>query len=171
MPSKNDVKEDNYTPEERLTAAALEYKKLEAQNQSSIERMYGALSSPFKVSSKPCEVSRAAVLRCFEEILGKKGDGNDEGSVNPTEATAYSSSNGNGNGNAKDNGAGGVASFPPTSRFPPVHRCYDVVLQYESCVLDKALAQHHSLLVDFEARQQGEMQLAKEAEASALRGA
>ncbi|ESL09400.1 hypothetical protein TRSC58_02877 [Trypanosoma rangeli SC58] len=167
MPSKNDVKEDNYTPQERLTAAALEYKKLEAQNQSSIERMYGALSSPFKVAGKPCEVPRAAVLRCFEEILGKPGDGDDEGSVNPAEATAHSS----GNSNGKNNGADGVASFPPTSRFPPVHRCYDVVLQYESCVLDKALAQHHSLLVDFEARQQGEMQLAKEAEAGAVRGA
>ncbi|RNF15191.1 uncharacterized protein Tco025E_05640 [Trypanosoma conorhini] len=164
MPSKRDVEEDDYTPQERLTAAALEYKKLEAHNQSSIEHMYSALSSPFKVANKPCEVPRAAVLRCFEGILGNAGNGTDEDTVRPAEVTAQSS------GDGKHNAAEGAASVPPTPRFPSVHRCYDVVLQYESCVLEKTLARHHSLLVDFEARQGQEMKLAEEAAAGGVSG-
>ncbi|ORC84655.1 uncharacterized protein TM35_000421130 [Trypanosoma theileri] len=145
MPFKKTTEEnDDYTPSERLTAATLEYKKLEATNQSSMERMYGALSSTFKISDRPCEVQRAAVIQCFEKILGTTGnsvEGKDKGpGGNLTEMTVDSSSNSNN------------APMTTTSEFPPVHKCYDSVLLYESCVLEKSLAQHHSLVASFEAR-------------------
>ncbi|KAH9597403.1 hypothetical protein LSM04_003869 [Trypanosoma melophagium] len=142
MPTKKTTEEsDDYTPQELLTAATLEYKKLEATNQSSMERMYGALSSPFKIAERPCEAQRTAVLHCFEKIRGTTGNsvqGNENGPGNVAEMTVGSNINSN---------------VPiTTSEFPPVHNCYDSVLLYESCVLEKSLAQHHSLVASFEAR-------------------
>ncbi|EAN84748.1 hypothetical protein C3747_62g197 [Trypanosoma cruzi] len=166
MTSKKAAKEkDEYTPQERLTAAALEYKKLEGHNQSSIERMYGALSSPFRVSNKPCEVPRAAVLRCFEEILGKTNSGENGSTDNLTETTVVGRSISGGNN------ADGRVLLSSDSRFPSVHRCYDAVLQYESCVVEKTLAQHHSLLAEFEARQLQEVESTNEVPKAVASGA
>ncbi|KEG07576.1 hypothetical protein DQ04_09381020 [Trypanosoma grayi] len=168
-------KDDDYTPQELLTAAAVEYKKLEAANQTAIERMYGALSSPFKVSNKPCEVPRSAVLRCFEKMMGTVsnssgggGDGRTATSEDVANLTATAAVNGSNSGTDSSSSNDGSAPISSMSEFPPVHHCYEVVREYETCVLGKSLAQHNSLLAAFESRRLHEAEVSGE-EATAAR--
>ncbi|CBH10961.1 hypothetical protein, conserved [Trypanosoma brucei gambiense DAL972] len=137
---------DDYTPEEHLTAAVMEYKKLEAANQNSVEHMYNVLSSPFKIGSKPCEAIRGDALRCLSEIIGnftaKSTSGTDGSTVMASSASIVS------------------------QELPPIHRCYESVLHYESCVLERTLSRHNSMVATFEARRLREADSAREAAAA-----
>ncbi|KAG8343040.1 hypothetical protein ERJ75_000757900 [Trypanosoma vivax] len=146
----NEPEASDYTPQELLTAIVMEHKKLEAANQSNMDRMYGALTSPFKPGDKPCEVLRVDTVRCFEEMIGKTRVGGTLIQSGGSDKTVSSM-------NRQIGYSGGSASredgiFPIRRDFPPVHHCYDSVLRYETCVLEKTLSQHNSMLASFEVR-------------------
>lgn len=123
--------ESDYTPEQHLVAAVAEFKKLESANQSYMERMYTTLSSPFKISAKPCESYRLEVLRCYEKLFDRK----------------------------VDEGARGEPASPPSPPPTmdsiwrlPLHHCHAAAKEYEQCVESRTLAEHLALASSFEAR-------------------
>lgn len=131
------MEEADYTPEQHLVAAVGEFKKLEGNNQSYIERMYKTLSSPFKISTKPCEANRLEVLRCYEEIFrATKPDGGEASSA------AHSSS--------------GDAPSPAVTLDGlwqmPLHNCHAAAKLYEQCVEKRTLAEHLALASSFESK-------------------
>ncbi|CCD12648.1 unnamed protein product [Trypanosoma congolense IL3000] len=130
---------DDYTPEEHLTSIVMEYRKLEAVNQNSVERMYSSFSSPFKIGNKPCEAARADALGCLSEVIGGFRSKNVVG--------------------REDVHADSSESLRAERDFPPVHRCHESVLAYETCILEKSLPKHNSLVASFEARRSQEAEM------------
>lgn len=119
------VDDGEYTPQQHLVAAVTEFKKLEASNQTHFERMYTRLASPFKVSTKPCEADRAAVLQCYKRVLrgtADTGEGVPPGDVTPT---------------------------MPVWQLP-LQECYAKALHFQQCVSRDALQRHLELSASFE---------------------
>lgn len=126
---KIDVNKD-YTEEQHLIAAVGEYKKLEDANQKSMEMMYGSLQSPFKISGKPCEMQRVAVVKCYERVRDASAAAKDANSA----------------------AGGGSSSDIANDMFPPLQACYGLTKEYDKCVQVDALAHHTALAAAFDAR-------------------
>ncbi|CAD2214589.1 hypothetical protein AGDE_01624 [Angomonas deanei] len=73
---------DDYTPEQHLVAGISEYNKLEGANQSQVQAMYNTLTSPFKITQKPCEAMAEEVVQCYQrEIKGENNHNNNNENV------------------------------------------------------------------------------------------
>ncbi|CAJ1012011.1 hypothetical protein Q4I28_007324 [Leishmania naiffi] len=133
---------DEYDDEQRLVAAVSEFKKVEASSQTMVDQLHQRLESPFKVTTKPCEASRAAVLQCYQQLQSS--------SAVTTSNAASSTSPAPPPSTRSDSKSTGTA--PDEAWFSiPYQRCYEAALAYRQCVED-TLAKHLALVAAFEQR-------------------
>lgn len=146
---QSEEEEADYTPEQHLVASVTEFKKLEEGNQSYLERMYKTLSSPFKVSAKPCEADRLAVLRCYEDLFGGGGSKHENNSNSGDGRNETG-----GGGSSSSSGVSGPAAAVGANDMwkLPLHSCHAPAMRYEQCVESVTLGEHLALASSFEAK-------------------
>ncbi|KAG5466673.1 hypothetical protein LSCM1_00842 [Leishmania martiniquensis] len=133
---------DGYDDEQHLVAAVSEFKKVEASNQIMADQLHQRLASPFQITAKPCEASRAAVLQCYQQLQGSTAAANCDAASSSSPATLP--------GTSTDRNS--VSAAPDEARLSiPYQRCYETTLAYRQCVAD-TLAKHLALVAAFEQR-------------------
>lgn len=138
---------DGYTAEQHLVAAIKELRRQETANQTYLERMLIAMSSPFKITTKPCDAERTATLKCYERLL-QPSEGRSSGSA-PLAVSA---------GEQQD------------MWKLPLYQCYEPALVYQRCVEHDTLSQHLALVALFEERSKREKVVFEASEAAASAG-
>lgn len=118
---------DEYDDEQHLVAAVSEFKKVDASAQNMVDLLYQRLASPFRITSKPCESNRTAVLQCYQQLQSSSGD---------------STASGPSPSSAADDAWLSV----------PYQRCYEVAMAYHQCVEKETLSKHLALAASFEQR-------------------
>lgn len=118
---------DGYDDEQHLVAAVSEFKKVESSTQTMVDQLYQRLASPFQITTKPCEASRAAVLQCYQQLQ----------SANASASPAQSA----------------TAGFDgDTWLSTPYQQCYEAAMAYNQCVEKDTLSKHLVLVKNFEQR-------------------
>lgn len=138
---------DSSTPtaEQHLIAAVTQFKKLETENQSEMEKLFSALSSPFKISNKACEAQRAQVLQCFQAMISSvRTTSSDNDSNARSDAHVSSSECGSSSSVAPDKSAIPALTHAEALRLP-IHKCYEAAVNYQRCVDKSVLAEHAAL--------------------------
>ncbi|GET92598.1 hypothetical protein, conserved [Leishmania tarentolae] len=133
---------DEYDDEQHLVAAVSEFKKVEASNQSMVDQLHQRLASPFQITTKPCEASRAAVLQCYQQLQGSSAV------MTSNKASATSSA---APPEARNGGNSADVAPDETWLSIPYQQCYETALAYNQCVED-TLAKHLALVAAFEQR-------------------
>lgn len=123
---------DGYDDEQHLVAAVSEFKKVESATQAMVDQLYQRLSSPFQISTKPCESGRAAVLQCYQQLHSSAATSGDSGASAPSPSTAP---------------ADGDAWLST-----PYQQCYEAAMAYNQCVEKDTLSKHLVLVGTFEQR-------------------
>ncbi|KPA85963.1 putative mitochondrial hypothetical protein [Leptomonas pyrrhocoris] len=136
---------DGYDDEQHLVAAVSEFKKVESSTQTMVDQLYQRLASPFQITTKPCEASRAAVLQCYQQLHGGAAVGG-SGDASPSSSSSANVSEGVLSNNASAT-AGGDAWL-----FIPYQQCYEAAMAYNRCVEKDTLSSHLVLVGAFEQR-------------------
>ncbi|KAG5492506.1 hypothetical protein JKF63_01084 [Porcisia hertigi] len=131
---------DGYDDEQHLVAAVSEFKKVDSSSQNMIDQLHQRLASPFQITTKPCEVSRATVLQCYQR-LQSSSESTASDTPSSTLPTAPAGALSDSKGPSADPGERWLSI--------PYQRCYEAAAAYRQCV-EAILAKHAALVADFE---------------------
>lgn len=132
---------DGYDDEQHLVAAVSEFKKVESSTQTMVDQLYQRLASPFQITTKPCESSRAAVLQCYQQLHGGAAAGETTGASTSTSASP-----------SARGGDGGQGNSDSAWLSLPYQQCYEAAMAYNTCVEKETLSKHLALVGTFEQR-------------------
>lgn len=139
---------DGYDDEQHLVAAVSEFKKVESSTQTMVDQLYQRLASPFQITTKPCEASRAAVLQCYQQLhggatAGGSGDVSASSSIPTREGDALAQ---------QRSSSGPAVSGSGVWLSTPYQQCYEAAMAYNQCVEKDTLSKHLALVAAFEQR-------------------
>ncbi|KPI84379.1 hypothetical protein ABL78_6560 [Leptomonas seymouri] len=136
---------DGYDDEQHLVAAVSEFKKVNSSTQTMVDQLYQRLASPFQITTKPCETSRAAVLQCYQQLhSGTEAGGSGD-------ASPSSSLPANVNEGVPSNNVSATTSGDAWLSIP-YQQCYEAAMAYNQCVERDTLSKHLVLVSTFEQR-------------------